>query len=97
MKNIEKYLGVSKLTSEYKGIFFDTDTLNFLKIEIGEVLKTTDEEIVFVTSTKKYNKKTYSLLTLSYFGDTSPYVLNLSGKKFSTSEEASAYFKTHQK
>jgi hypothetical protein len=45
--SIKKYLGDTKLTSEFRGNFFNSKLLRKMDIRIGKVLKNTDEEAIF--------------------------------------------------
>jgi hypothetical protein len=91
MTNIQKYLGVSKLTTAYKGVFFDDKTIEENKLEIGKVIKTTNKEIVFVSSEETNGKRVYSLGTLVRV-NRKPQVMEYADRRFSSSEEAIVYF-----
>jgi hypothetical protein len=100
MTNIEKYLGYSKLTSEYKGYFFSDSTMKFFKSRVGKILKYSEDEIVFITS-EKYNDKNfdsrvYSIRVLKrYEGE--PHISNWVDMKFPSSAKAIAYYKRESK
>jgi hypothetical protein len=96
MNNAEKYLGYSKLTSEYEGFFFSDINMKIFKSRVGKILKSTDEEIIFITSEKYEDKdfglRLYSIRVLKRF-EGRPDIRDLTDEKFPSSAKAIAYYK----
>jgi hypothetical protein len=96
MNNAEKYLGESKLTSDYKGFFFsDIERISF-KRRIGKILKHTEEEIVFITSEKNLDSRIYIINVLRKF-DGMSHVFDWTDKIFPNSAKAIRYYKAATK
>jgi hypothetical protein len=91
MTKAEKYLGVSKLTAEYDGNFFNDDFLKDFKIEIGKVLKSSEKEIIFITSEKYNGIDIYFIKVLARFEGTLK-VMNWTEKVFPSSDNAIKYY-----
>jgi hypothetical protein len=95
MTNVQSYLGISKLTSEYDGYFFDDNNIKLFKIRVGKILKNSEDEIVFITS-EKFESRVYSIRVLKRHEGV-PYVSNWVDMKFPSSDEAIAYYKKESK
>jgi hypothetical protein len=91
MTKAEKYLGRSKLTAKCDDGFFDDDFMKRRKLKIGKVLKSTNEEIVFLTSEQILDSRIYMIKVLRRISR-KPCVYNWSILKFSTSEEAIDFY-----
>jgi hypothetical protein len=91
MTKAEKYLGRSKLTARCYDGFFDDDFMTRLKIKIDRVLKSTNEEIIFLTSEQILDTRIYMIKVLRRI-NRKPCVYNWSILKFSTSEEAIDFY-----
>jgi hypothetical protein len=100
MTNVQKYLGVSRLTTEYKGWFFNTSNMRFFKSRIGKILKHSEDEIVFITSEKyndeNFDSRFYSIRVLKRHEGV-PHVSNWVDMKFPSSAKAIAYYKKESK
>jgi hypothetical protein len=95
INNIRKYLGNTKLTSEYRGDFFDSKFLRKLDIRIGKVLKNDDEEAIFVVSRKgKDDKRVYNLEILKRVEGNTPGVFSFVNIDFETPNKAAKYYES---
>jgi hypothetical protein len=92
MTKAEKYLGRSKLTAKCDDGFFDDDFMKRRKLKIGKVLKSTNEEIIFLTSEQILDSRIHMIKVLRRFNQ-KPCVFDWSVLKFSTSEEAIEFYK----
>jgi hypothetical protein len=93
MKNVEKYLGCSKLTADYNDNFFTNAASRRLDIRFEKVLKSDDDKIIFLTTQKgKNNTRAYFINVLRRV-DGIPLILYFSDKKFETSDIAIEYYK----
>jgi hypothetical protein len=96
MKNIEKYLGTSKLTTEYEDNFFDDEFIESRDLQIERILKYTSNKIVFLTSEKILIIGYTSSELLKKFRK-KPRVFGLKDPVFSTAKEAIEYFENNLK
>jgi hypothetical protein len=96
MKNIEKHLGTSKLTTEYEDNFFDDEFIDSRDLQIEKILKYTSNKIVFLTSEKILDNRIYIIRTLKNFRK-KPRVFGLKDPVFSTAKEAIEYFENNLK
>jgi hypothetical protein len=94
MKNIEKYLGNTKLTSDFRGNYFDSKFLRKLDIRIGKVLKNDDEEAIFLVSKKGVNKRIYRINILKRVDDDVPGVYDFVNMEFETPFKAIKYYES---
>jgi hypothetical protein len=88
--NVEKYLGRSKLTADYKGDFFDEENVKYLKLKVKKILKSSNDEIIFVTS-EKYYKRVFVIRTLRRL-DENPQVVKWENVSFPALADAIAYY-----
>jgi hypothetical protein len=93
MKNIEKYLGTSKLTTEYEDDFFDDKNIEARDIKVEKILKSSSSRIIFLTSEKNNDGRIYTIHTLKIFHK-KPRISVLIDPVFSTAEEAIKYFES---
>jgi hypothetical protein len=92
MKDVEKYLGCSKLTADYKSDFFNNAAFRRLDIRVEKVLKSDDDKIIFLTTQKSKNGKRAYFINVLRRVDGIPLILYFSDKKFETSDSAIEYF-----
>jgi hypothetical protein len=92
--SIKKYLGDTKLTSEFRGNFFNSKLLRKMDIRIGKVLKNDDEEAIFLVSKKGVNKRVYRIKVLRKVDDDIPGVYDFVNIEFETPFKAIKYYKS---
>jgi hypothetical protein len=93
MTNVQKYLGVSKLTEEYDDNFFDDKNIETRGIKVEKILKSSSSRIIFLTSEKTPDGRIYTIHTLKRFRK-KPRISVLIDPVFSTAEEAIKYFES---
>jgi hypothetical protein len=90
MTNIENCLGVSRLTADYRGSFFDINKMKIFKRKFIKILKSSDEEIIFITR-EKHKKRVFVIRVLKRFDDI-PRVVEWTNEYFPTLVDAVAFY-----